>query len=87
MQHYTKFLPKRTLRTVQLGKMSKALDFDIEETERKLNRLQNEKQNLENEIFNSVDFHHGFNTPEIINTAKEKAHDYNYNRVMIKGII
>ena len=84
MKHYTQFLPKKTLRMVQIGKQINALNFDIEETERKLKRLTADRNELETEIFTKVSFYNGFGTMETINTAKEKAENYNNVRLMNK---
>ena len=82
MKHYTHFLPKKTLRIVQVGKQINALNFDIEETERKLNRLKQDRDELEKEIFAKVSFYHGFRTYSVILEARDKADQYNNERLM-----
>ena len=82
MKHYTHFLKKRAPHFIQLGKMSNAISYDIEETERKLKALKQQREEIENEIYNEVFSFYGFSTSEAIETAKAKADEYNYNRVM-----
>ena len=82
MKHYTHFLPKKTLRMVQVGKQINALDFDIEETERKLNRLKQDRNELERGIFAKISFYHGLGSYSVILEAKEKADQYNNERLM-----
>lgn len=82
MKHYTHFLPKKTLRMMQIGKQINALDFDIEETERKLKRLTADRNELEKLIFEKVSYYHGFGALDNIMTAREKADKYNTERLM-----
>lgn len=82
MKHYTHFLKKRTPRLIQLGKMSNAVSYDIEETERKLKALKQQREEIESEIFNAISYFCGFGTSEAIEEAKAKAYEYNHNRVM-----
>lgn len=82
MKHYTQFLPKKTLRMVQIGKQINALNFEIEETQRKLNRLQKDRDELEKEIFAKVSHYSGFGTYAVILKAKETADHYNNERLM-----
>lgn len=77
MKHYTHFLPKKTLKMVKTGKQANALNYEIEETKRKLNRLTKDRDELEAEIYKDVAFFHGFGTPEVISNAKTKAEHYN----------
>ncbi len=49
MKHYTHFLKKRTPYFIQLGKISNAISYDIEETERKLKALKQQREEIENE--------------------------------------
>ncbi|PTT77196.1 MULTISPECIES: aspartyl-phosphate phosphatase Spo0E family protein [unclassified Chryseobacterium] len=77
MKHYTHFLPKKTLKTVKTGKQANALNYEIEETQRKLNRLIRDRDELESEIYKESEFYHGFSAPEFIKTAKAKADHYN----------
>lgn len=86
MKHYTHFLPKKTLRMVQIGKQINALNFDIEETERKLKRLTADRNELENEIFKKVSFYDGFGTYAVILEAKAKADEYNNERLINKNL-
>lgn len=67
---------------VQVGKQINALNFDIEETERKLSRLTKDRDELETEIFSKVSFYSGFGTPTIIQEAKIQAEKYNNERLM-----
>lgn len=77
MKHYTHFLPKKTPKMVKTGKQANALNYEIEETQRKLNRLTKDRDELEAEIYKDVAFFHGFGTPEVIGNAKTKAEHYN----------
>lgn len=82
MKHYTQFLKKRTPRLIQLGKISNALSYDIEEIERKLKALKQQRDEVENEIFTNISYFSGFGTSEVIETAKQRADEYNHRRVM-----
>ena len=67
---------------VQIGKQVNALNFDIEETERKLKRLTADRNELEKELFNKVAFFHGFGAYTEVLKAKAKADEYNNERLM-----
>ncbi|WKS95894.1 hypothetical protein [Riemerella columbina] len=82
MKHYTQFLKERTPRLIQLGKMSRTLSHDIEETERKLKALKQQREEIESEIFSNVFHLYGRGTSEVIETAQQRADEYNHNRVM-----
>ena len=70
---------------VQIGKQINSLNFDIEETKRKLNRLTKDRDELEKEIFAKVSFYHGFGTYSVILEAKANADEYNNERLMNKN--
>ncbi|PTT74105.1 hypothetical protein DD829_16445 [Chryseobacterium sp. HMWF035] len=62
---------------VKTGKQANALNYEIEETQRKLNRLTRDRDELESEIYKETASYHGFGTLEVIKTAKAKADHYN----------
>lgn len=85
MKHYTHFLPKKTQRMLTTGKQINALNYEIEETQRKLNRLTKDRNELEAEIFKGVEQFHDFGATSVIIEAKARADYYNNERTTIEN--
>lgn len=84
MKHYTHFLPKKTPRMIQIGKQINALNFEIEETERKLKNYKANRLELEKTIYTNLTEYHGANALSVKLTAENKADHYNNERLIQK---
>ena len=78
MKHYTHFLKKRAPHFIQLGKMSNAISYDIEETERKLKALKQQREEIEKEMAKADEYNYN----RVRNYPQYEDKEYNHNRVM-----